>query len=239
MLNLIKYEWLRRWKFFLAGIIAFLAANVDIISRLIKQENPTALTAVLCGILFALGMALVFDQIGRIYRPLFTDEGFLELTLPLNGYQYLGAKALAVAIEFGAVALFVVLVAYLDLVYINWVLPDWQLASITWAEVLDFLQAIGLTLGVYLIFILMIYLSLTLAKSLFASLKHGKLITFVAFLLVFKALDYFIDCWNIVRGYGNFGLSLTIAAQDWFLIAVVIGILFAGTGYLLDRKINL
>lgn len=239
MLNLIKYEWLRRWKFFLSGIIVFLAANIDQISRLTKRENPSILTGALIAILFALWVALMIDHLGRLYRTLFTDEGLLELTLPLNGYQFLGAKLLAIALEFGAVMIFVAFVAYLDLMYINRAITEWQLAPITGELVLEALQVMGLSLGIYLMFILIIYISLTLAKSLFASFKHGKLIAFGSFLIIAKIVDYVMNLWNVKNGYNIHQPGFNIAASEWMFIIVIIGLLFSGTAYLLDRKVNL
>lgn len=40
MLNIIKYEWLRRWKFFLAGLAVFTLANIDLVSRIIIKGEP-------------------------------------------------------------------------------------------------------------------------------------------------------------------------------------------------------
>lgn len=246
MFNLIKFEWIRRWKFFLSGIIVFLAVNIDMIISFTKQQqNLAPLTVALTVILFAFWMALVFDHMSRIYRTLFTDEGLLELTLPLNGYQFLGAKTVAVAVELGVVMLFVALVAYLDLMYINRVIPDWQLTPITGELVLKFLQLMALGLGVYITFMLMVYLSLVLAKSLFGSFKYGKIIAFGSFLLIVKITDLLMSFWHVnsnydIHGSGfNVAFGFNIASQEWFLLILIISILFGSTGYLLDKKINL
>lgn len=245
MFSLIKYDWLRRWKFFLAGIVTFLAVNFDLVFRIPRQQGPGKFSVLLCSLLFALVLFLLLDHIGRIYRPLFTDEAFWELTLPLNGYQFLSARLLAVAIELAAVILFVALVLYLDLMYLNRILLDWQLASITGELLLNFLRFVGFALGMYIIFMLMVYLSLVLAKSLFGSFKHGKTIAFGSFLVIAKIVDYLMNFWQVNSRYGinNPGFNITVgfnvASWEWLMLIVVIGILFGTTAYLLEKKINL
>lgn len=241
MLNFIKYEWLRRWKLFLAGIIVFLVADMDLVNRLITKESPNVFSVMLTAILFTLFAALVFDQLGRLYRSLFTHEGFMVLTLPLSGYQLLGAQVLAVVLECIAVMVYVGLVGYLDLMYVARTVPGWQLTPLPGGFFLQILKGGSLALGGYIIFILMIYLSLALAKSIFASFKYGKLIAFGCFLLIAKGIGYL---GKLLRISGNYNCNiqwpnLTMATTDWLVIIVLIGILFTGTGYLLDKKIDL
>lgn len=239
MLNFIKYEWLRRWKFFLAGILVFIAVNVDLISRMISKMSPNFISVILVALLFALCVALVLDHIGRMYRSLYTDEGFMEFTLPLNGYQMLGAKLLAVVLECAAVMIIVGLVTYVDLMYMEKTIIDLQLPQFTWEIFLNILQVTGLALAGYITFMLMVYLSLALAKSLFASFKHGMLIAFGCFLVLGKILELLGDLVNINAGYSTHGPHVMVETTGWLVSAVLIGILFAGTAYLLDRKINL
>jgi hypothetical protein len=79
MINLIKYDWLRRWKFFLAGILVFVGVNWNIFNRISHGLGPNFITAILILFLCILSAALILDHIGRLYRTLFTDEGFTEL----------------------------------------------------------------------------------------------------------------------------------------------------------------
>lgn len=239
MLNFIKYEWLRRWKFFLAGILVFVAANVDLINQIMHKSNPTTLTAILIGVLFALYVALVFDHIGRLYRSLFTDEGFLELTLPLSGYQLLGAKLLAVVLESIAVMVLIGVVGYVDLLYLVKLVPNAQLPPLTGEIFMKILQVLGLILGGYILLLLTIYLSLALAKSIFASFKHGKLIAFGCFLVITKGIEFLGDLLNVNTGYSTHEPAVIMATTDWLIVIVLIGALFTGAAYLLDRKINL
>lgn len=241
MLNFIKYNWLRRWKFFLSGTIVFLLVNLDLFSRLTNKLSPNIISVVLIVLLFGLGAAFVLDHMGRLYRTLFSEEGVSELTLPLSGYQLLGAKLIAVILECVAVMIIVGFVAYIDLKYVETIVPKVQLtlASLTGEHFLELLQIVGLMLAGYITFILMVYLSLALAKSLFASFKYGKLIAFLCFLVIGKLIEYTGNLMQIHSSYGVYGTNIVVAAADWLIIIVLIGILFTATAYLLDRKINL
>jgi ABC-2 type transport system permease protein len=238
MFKLIKYEWLRRWRLFLAGTLVFVLTDVDLFSRIVTKENPNFISVILIALLFALGALLVLDHMGRLYRSLFTNEGYTDLTLPLNGYQMLGAKFLAVVLECVAVMVIVVLVGYADMMYIARTNPNWQMPVLAGSDFVEMLQVLSVILGGYLIFILMVYLSLTLAKSFFASFKHGMLIAFICFLLIAKALEYVNKLLSIGAGYIVPGVNVVAAIPDWG-VAVIIAVLFTATAYLLDRKINL
>lgn len=65
MLSIIKYEWLRRWKFFLAGITVFVIANILVINQVTdptKDPNTPIIlrifVLILSALLFAFTLAL-------------------------------------------------------------------------------------------------------------------------------------------------------------------------------------
>ena len=236
MINLIKYDWLRRWKFFLAGILVFVGVNWNIFNRISHGLGPNFITAILILFLCILSAALILDHIGRLYRTLFTDEGFTELTLPLNSYQLLGAKLLAVTLECIGVMVIVGMVAYFDLRYADLLFSNFNMIPLTGEILWELIQAAGFFLTGYLTFILMVYLSLTLAKSLFASFKHGRFIAFLCFLALGKILESASNLLNFSANLPDPGIFTSV---DWLSVLVLIGVLFAGTGFLLDRKVNL
>ncbi|NLO90198.1 MAG: hypothetical protein GX088_07760 [Clostridia bacterium] len=238
MFNLIKYEWLRRWKFFLAGILIFIIANLEIISQLSLQKSPRNLTIVLMGLVFAMALALFFDHIGRLYRSLFSDEGFLEFTLPLRGYQFLGAKILAVLLECIALGIFVSIALYVDYLYLNQFFPREAPTPLREDILIIIVQIFFLLLLSYIIFLLTIYLSMTLSKTIFASLKHGKLIAFGCFLVIYKAIQRITEITH--SHITDMSLpGIIMARPDWLTLTAILIVLFISTSYLLDRKINL
>ena len=236
MINLIKYDWLRRWKFFLAGILAFVGVNWDILNRINQGLGPRFITVILIFLLCILSTALIWDHMGRLYRTLFTNEGLTELTLPLNSYQLLGAKLLAIAMECIGVMVIVGMVFYFDLRYADQLIANFNMISLTGEILWELIQSAGFFLTGYLTFILMVYLSLTLAKSLFASFKHGRFIAFLCFLALGKILE---SASNLLNLYADIPGSDIITSTDWLAVLVLIGGLFAGTGYLLGRKVYL
>jgi len=239
MLNSIKYDWLRRWKFFLAGIVVFLIVNADLIFHFVHKKDPNLMSAFFWALLFGLCVALVIDHMGRLYRSLFTDEGLLDFALPLNGYQFLGAKLLAVVFECIAVVLLGGTVLYFDLKYAESIYKNLHLPPLTGEIFIEIFQVAVLLIAGYLIFILMVYLSLALAKSIFAPLKHGKLVAFLCFLAIGKIMDVLSDILGISSSYIIHGPGVIIASTDWLVVAVSIIVLYTGTAYLLDRKVNL
>lgn len=236
MLSYLKYEWLRKWKYFLAGTLLLFVVNMDLVNRVVHRESPNFVSVILIVLLWVLGAALVMDHIGRLYRSLFTDEGLLEMTLPLGGYKFLGARLLVVVLESVAVIGILGAVAYIDAVY----LTDWQLLPLTWGDFMDGLQVVVFMLMAYLTLVLMVYLSLTLAKSIFAAIKYSKLIYIVSFILIAKGIARLISLFSMKFGLNSYKPEIFMPIPNISIIAlVIIVLLFIVTGYLLDKKLNL
>lgn len=261
MFKLIKYDWLRRWKFFLAGIITFLLANVNLMSsytRQARQANnvtvalePQAgaidfsfnasetLSAILIGLCFALAIVLFIDHIGRLYRSLFTDEGYLEFALPLRGYQLLGGKLLAVIFECIGVMAIIGITLYLDALYLSKYKPFPIGVSISLQEGMTLVQLILLLVAVYVTFLLMVNISMTLSKTLLASFKYGKLIAFVCFLAISEIINIVSEQIRARLAGAAHLPELIVNSSELFMLAAILITLFLSTSYLLDRKINL
>lgn len=243
MLNLIKYDWMRRWKFFAAGLIAFLLVNMDLLYRTISKSNPNAITVIFILLLFVMAVALFFDHVGRMYKSLFKEEGQLLFSLPISGYQFLGGKMLAVIIECLAVILFMGIALYLDYKIIEYFLPNFFSGLIisTNVPLIQFMQGIeilGLMLLSYMGFLLMVNLSMVLVKSLFSSNKYGILLSFIFFLVISKIFGMFGNAFSFMTNYPTH-TSVINAGEGGLVAAVFIMIMFIATGYLLDRRINL
>ena len=128
------------------------------------------------------------------------------------------------------------MVAYFDLRYADLLFSNFNMIPLTGEILWELIQAAGFLLSGYLTFILMVYLSLTLAKSLFASFKHGRFIAFLCFLALGKILESASNLLNFSANLPDPGIFTSV---DWLSVLVLIGVLFAGTGFLLDRKVNL
>jgi len=245
MLNIVKYDWLRRWKFFLAGLVLFAVVNVDLVVRLIIDGEPSLFSGILIGALFIMVGILIFDHLLRLFKPLFTDESTFVFSTPVNGYNYLGGKLLAVALECVGVALFVALVSSIDYLVLRMHFAPLQMSAdfplhliLTRGSQLGSLMLLG-----YLSFILSAYLSMALAKSIFSSAKYGGLMAFVFFIFITQVLPPLA----MVLGAGRINhvivdLETTGFVGFWTIsiafTALTVAMLFAATGYLLDRRVN-
>ncbi len=236
MFNLVKYEWFKRWRFFLAGLVVFLLMDIDIVYRVMHKASPNLLFVVLGAILTVMGFILFFSQILRMYSTIFSEEGQLFLTMPLNGYRFLGGKLLAVVIECFVVLVSVGVVGYIDYLIVAPVLGHIELPrqiTITGSSLLlEGTKAIFIGFLGYVSLLLMVYLSMVLAKSIFASVKHGKALSFVIFILILGVVGKIGDL-----AFAQ-GQHCDFMGSSALLIPLVI-ILFGITGYLLDRKMNI
>ena len=93
----------------------------------------------------------------------------------------------------------------------------------------------------YLVFVLMVYLAMTLARSIFSVFKYGKILSFIFFIVLSKVVTEFtLTFYDLI----NLDVSTAIGFNPniaGFLLTntIVFIMLFIATGYLLDRKINL
>jgi len=243
--NIIKYDWMRRWKFFLAGLVVFAVVNTDLTARLISKGRPTLISGVLIAVLFTMAGALVVDHLGRMYKPLFSGEGTFLFSTPLSGYSILGGKILAVALEYIGVALFVTAVFTIDYFVLARHLIEMQLPDgISFNLFLTRgLQVNLLLLMGYLLFVLTFYLSVALSKSLLSSFKYGGLLSFIIFMCITQLFPHvaaaFLDVNPIHISVGPQSPAFTglwLSAVGF--AAAAIAVLFLATGYLLDRKVN-
>lgn len=244
-INIVKYEWLRRWKFFLAGLTVFCLVNIDFGRMVISKGQPNIITAFLFAVLWAMVGVLVFDHLGRLYKPLFKEEGTFLFSTPLSGYRILGGKILAIALEYIGVAVFVAIVFSIDYFVMSRYLSGIQIPdgfSLNLILTRGIQIQILLLLG-YLSFLLTAFLSMVLAKSIFASTKYGGLLSFIFFIVitqVFRPLSAILG----ELGINHVSISPEAVGftEAWLtgtvFIVVTAAVLFVATGYLLDKKVN-
>lgn len=246
IVNLIKYDWMRRWKFFLAGLVVFTLVNIDLTARLITKGNPSLISGLLVVVLFTMVGGLVFDHLGRMYKPLFSDEGTFVFSLPISGYNLLGGKIFAVALEYLGVAVFVAIVISADYLVLKQYVTGMQLPDglslrlvLTRGVQIHVLLLLG-----YLSFILTAYLSMALSKSLLSSVKYGGLVSFIIFIAITQFFPHLAAAFAEISRVHITVSPNEAAFTGYWLTAVAfalagIAALFAGTGYLLDRKVNI
>ncbi|WP_053955246.1 hypothetical protein [Inediibacterium massiliense] len=246
MLKLLKYEWMSRWKFFLGGIIIAIALNIDLIRSILKEQTPSKFAIIAMIGIFIMGLGLFFDHIRRMYKSLFGEERYLLFTSPCSGYHILGSKIIGITLESVGIFVFAILMMIIDQEIAVYKYPhlmeNWK--SFYTEGIKEIFTLFMILLVGYITFMLIIYLSITLSKSVFSVFKHGKILSFVCFLVVSKIVgkvvgyfDQFMDMNTLSYGMKYFHFEGTM---NYFIFnSCIIGILFMLTGYLLDRKINL
>ena len=243
MLKLMKYEWMNRWKIFLGGLIICILLNIDLVSKIMNQNRGTMFSAILLLIVFGMGIVLAVDHIIRMYKSLFTEDGQLFFTTPVSGYEILGAKITNIVLECLGIVLITGIMGFVDYKVVVNKIPEMKIISNLPPDfVLNIMKVLILMLLGYITLILMIYLSMVLAKSIFSAIKYGRLLSFIFFILISKIVG------TITSWLGSFtdssyllanGIDFTIPNTSFLMSIGIIAIVFTVTGYLLDRKINL
>ncbi|HSQ34190.1 MAG TPA: hypothetical protein VLM81_04840, partial [Peptostreptococcaceae bacterium] len=192
MLKLIKYDWMNRWKFFLGAIAVAILLNIDMMRKILTDNNnPTMYTGILFLILFAMAVILGVDHIRRMYVNLFTEEGQFLFSTPLSGYKILGGKLTSIIAECIGILLFVGLVGFIDYQMLANKFPQISLYEIMPTEYIpEAFKILLLILVGYITFLLTVYLSMALTKSIFSHVRYGKLLSFVFFIIISYITGY-------------------------------------------------
>lgn len=269
--KLFKYEWNDCWK--LVGGLNLLVVMLSILGRFIYQDSVLevldrnrilAVLFVLYNILyFALIMALAlgssFYFFVRFYKNLYTDEGYLMHTLPVNAHELIWSKTF-VAIIWRFISVLVMCFAFINFAD-NMIRVDGGIS--VWIEIGNTLRdlklsipdsAIGLIVFGFLLFVVAPFYSLFigyLSVSLGQTLKKHRLggaigiycglnyliqvaLTFLAtpFATFFDNLDYISEDQAMMR--------LTILFGILFLVlAGLTGLFYYVTYYIMKNKLNL
>ncbi|WP_026895351.1 hypothetical protein [Clostridiisalibacter paucivorans] len=250
MLKILKYDWISRWKLFLSGIIIGILLNIEIIRNVLNEGNSTKTMGIYGGILIFLiigfGIALAIDHVRRVSKSLFTEEGYFLLSTPLNGYQVLGGKIITIILECIGIVSFIGLTLFIDYKFIINKFPEVERISEIPPEFMkEGFKFLVLILVGYITFMLMIYLSITLAKSIFSAIKYGKILSFVFFIIISKLISklgsYLGDFTEQVIDSNIYeNTQFVNVTSGYLLLNICIAlVLFGLTGYLLDRKINI
>lgn len=247
--KLIKYEWMNRWKFFLGGAIVCILLNINLMRKMMIQDTESSFfIGILFAVIFVLGIVLAVDHIRRIYNYLFTEQGYFLFTIPLNGYKILGSKMITIFLECLGIVLLTGIMMFIDYKILINRFPEMMVPTGFPQDTLFFLMKIGMLIFMgYIIFLLMIYLSMVLVKSILYAVKYGKILSFVFFIIIseiFRRITswfmYTINNYGDLHHYMLVNVNFNTIPNAYILLNLcTIGILFVLTGYLLDRKINL
>lgn len=217
----------------------------------IKQYLGSEIFGVFIGlVLFGFAILYFIDIVFLFREDLFKQEGYMLFMTPISGYGILGAKLIFALLEGLAIA-----TVYALLFLINFNLMHVGSLGFSLAGIDSEIIVIGikmLLLGIVGImeFALTVYLSFALFKSLFNNTRMKGLITFGIFIGVNLIKSKVITAIGqlIGSGYDEMYMSSTGVIVDALSTALNYGIvatlvsavlIFIGTGYLLENKINL
>lgn len=255
MLNLIKYEFAKKYKLALAALIISASLNIFLIA------NGVAGSAMFLAF-FPMVMAIVY--IGDIIK-MYSDDlnkksGYMLFMTPHSGYEIIVSKLITAVIEGLAILLLYFIYTLINGAYIIYMSG----ADINFNEIINAVNSLlsgsfGFNLGhvfmflltalLFLIsFITTVYTAMTIRKSIFSEIKFGGALSFLIFILLnFAISKVSSEVFNLFTPYYNtFTMSRPTATElvyimmpinIWSIAQSII--LTLCSGYLLENKINL
>lgn len=256
MLNLIKYEFLKKYKLMLVAIIVSIVLNLALFTKGVGGST-------LFLVFFPFIMAILY--IGDILK-MYSDDlnkksGYMLFMTPNSGYKIVLSKLITAVIEG-----FAILLLYFIFIIINGAyIVSQSGAYFEFGDVINAVNQIlsgnlGFNLGHIFIFLLTAllflisfittaYTAMTIRKSIFSEVKFGGALSFIIFLLLNWALNSVAsEIYNILTPfYDSFTNVSRITATELVYVLLPINImsivqstlLTICSGFLLEKKINL
>jgi len=214
MLKLLKYEFLRRRKV-IAMTAAFMVLAEVIILLGINKRGALLGVAIVLILLMVIGVTvLIFAEAIRSYSTdLNQKQGYMLFLTPNSGYKILGSKMIINGITLLVFSTVTFLFMYLNFLYAKGLY--FTNSTGEFKQIVDALGeiyggAIPGPLAIFLLYmvqliewfgyIMVAILAITLRKTLFAQSRHGGLLSFVVFIIVYgimQTINFFI-----LAGYG-------------------------------------
>lgn len=260
MIKIIKYDFIRKYKLLLVTIICSVLINLLAVVK--SGANGSF------GFLFAFPMLITILYIGDIIK-MYSDDlnkksGYMLFMTSNSGYKIVVSKV-ATAILEGILILLIYLVFILvNSIYISYI-QGFNI-GINISEVVHAINqvlsgSLGFNLGHVFIFltaalifsisfILTAYTAITIRKSIFSEVKLGGFLSFLIFVALNWATSYanghsmsaLSSYYDNIQIVGNMisATQLLMALLPIMIISVIESILMTiGSGYLLEKKINL
>lgn len=258
MVQLIKYELLKKWKEIVIFFAVMILINGVILIRFWGNEGQ------LYGVTFFFFFLMVFMffllfavEVTSMYsKDMNRKEGYMLFMTPNSGYKIIGSKMIT-AILIGLV--FVIFYLLLGAANFQLLGVEDKLKQVE--NIFEFIQihfsleikiqyifAILMEALIFVLqFILMIYAAITIRKSLLANKKFGgffSVLIFIGLNIVLTKINSMIltgitDASGYHISVTDYATALPFIYWD-IVIKIIIGIgLFLGTGYLLDKKVDL
>lgn len=201
MLNLIKYEFIRKWRTLMMFLAFVLGMNTIVLYRLMRGTQSDieqmGLLGMFFGVLLFVFFILYIIDVTKMYsRDINNKSGYMIFLTPNSGYKILGAKVLTGIVEgFLFLAVFLILAtisffgfyeqAIAELLSSEMFVAGMAELNLSTGEFLSFLTALLMTIFASVVtLILTIYAAISIRKSILAEHKYGVLLSFLVFLLL-------------------------------------------------------
>ncbi len=247
--KLIKYELRGNYRVF--SIILIIMSLLHMLMLFKTDEWGAAIMGGITIVNACTFLAILIISINIFKNEMYDDRGYLTFTLPISGNEIMGAKLISSMVWFLIAGL---LAFTFGIISAKLTFPQNLLDIIT--QTLD-LQIIILTITSLVFSILfllvLIFFSITISKVTFKNKKIGKILGFVVFILLSIGINWLKSKLAIAFPYdikliGKTvdimytyftvpDISINIASIIYNLIVFVL--LFLGTGYMIDNKIDL
>ena len=270
LVKLMKYELKACGRTFLPLYLAILLMSIIVgfsINMEIFQVSGVAMI-VLFGLFVALGVLTIMITIQRFRKNLLDDEGYLMFTLPVTSKELIFSKY-SVAFIYTILSSVVSLLSFIIIILIpniknfslDDLLYDISMLSSEFLSVKDILiYTTLLTFTLYTIFILTLYLSVSMGQLPVFN-KYRNIVSFVSFFVINIILGKVSELLSIIfkNSVGDSFMNTYISDSNnlhvllsgfndmvypFLICDIVIHVIFAiilffGTTYILDKKLNL
>ncbi|WP_432664417.1 hypothetical protein R9X47_28305 [Wukongibacter baidiensis] len=249
MLNLIKYEFIKKYRMFIAVIVTTILASVFMSSKFGESGLPVF------AIILSIGLFILYavDVVQMYSQDINRKTGYMIFMTPNSGYTVVGSKVITALLEGLGMLIFFILIVTLNSAIIygpsNLLEMGFLNGGLAFNKVmLNIFIVLTAVLLFAIQFLLTIYSSITIRKSVLANVKLKGLISFGIFILLnyivgkasdipYNVLDYSVDI--TVINIPMASETLKMLAPAMITSIIICGLLTFLSGYLLEKKINL
>lgn len=256
MLNLIKYEIIKKYKLILITLIISAALNLFLFTR-----GGAGSTVFLVFFPMVMSILYIGDIIKMYSDDLNKKSGYMLFMTPNSGYKIIVSKLITAVIEG-----FAILLLYFIFILINGAYSIFVSgADVNFSEIIYVVNkllsgSLGFNLGHIFMFLLTgllflisflttAYTAMTIRKSIFSEIKFGGALSFVIFLLLNWGISRLsTELFDIMAPYYDaFSFASHLTASELVYILMPLNVLSIVqsivltlcSGYLLEKKINL
>ena len=225
MMNLIKYEFIKKYSLFTSLLVWGILGNL--VCKIIFGYNGSIVYVI--AIPWVLFIVYISDLVKSYSSELDNKTGYMLFMTPNSGYAIIFSKLISIFIT-GA-----------GLVLVYFIISSFNGMMLKVVYEMDFLEVIKLIAieaNYSITFILIVYTSITIRKSILSNSKYRGVLSFIIFLSLSFVIVHFDGLTFFVNNQANIDreISLTLALVFNGIVSAGLAIL---SGYLLENKINL